>query len=117
MIYTYKSSDDFDFNTDLGSNQEIWLEAICIICMIIYAFVIIATFHTMFIHETCQKKKLKQVNMNLFLFYFLAVVVCVGRYISLISIYLAVKKDSANSSFYYNYGYYTATFSIILIAV
>ena len=85
--------------------------------MVIYAFVIIATLHTMFIHETCRKKKLKQLNVNLFLFYFLAVCVCLGRYISLISIYLAVKEDNALRSFYYNYGYFTATFSIILIAV
>jgi len=62
------------------------------------------------------KKKLQ--NLNLYTFYMLAIVVCIGRYYSFVTFYRSIKED--NNNLYtnqFNYGFYTATFSIILIAV
>ena len=68
-------------------------------------------------HEVFRKNQLKKVNVNLILFYFLAIVVSISRFLSMIGLYLSVKKNDYRYMDYYNYGFYTATFSIILIAV
>lgn len=59
----------------------------------------------------------KQKNVNLYLFYFLSICVCMGRYISLISTFFCCVLNAYTPLNYYNYGFYTAAFSIILIAV
>ena len=64
-------------------------------------------------HNICKKK---QKNVNLYLFYGLSIILCLGRFLTLITVFLCCVLNEFYPLDYFNYGFYTATFSIILIA-
>ena len=58
-------------------SQAVWIKVVVIGLMIIYGVTAIAIIDTMRLHEMF-KSKVK--NINLYCFYLLAIIVCIGRY-------------------------------------
>ena len=103
------------WHTLIEQDQVPYLQAFSITVLCIYGLTVIIILDTMRLHEIF---KLKLKSINLYLFYFLAIVVCLGRYYSFIILSMSLKRD--NEWIYqqnFNYGFYTATFAIVLIAV
>ena len=73
----------------------------------------IAILDTMRIHGVFKEKHI-QANLNLYLFYFMLFMICIGRSTSIISIFMAVNNDNSYAYQKYNYGFFTATFGIIM---
>ena len=100
---------------DLEHSKIVWLYTVSITLLVIYGATFLIVLDTMRLHDIF---KLKLKSLNLYLFYFLAIVVVVGRYMSIITIITTLLKDNQNIYYYYyNYGFYTAAFAIILIAI
>ena len=78
-----------------------------------YLVLLVAIIDTLLRHKFHLNWSRKQIN--LLLFYFLAICVCGCRFISVVNLFFALLLD--NNLDYYNYGFYAATFSIILIAI
>ena len=98
----------------IAEDQIPYLKVFSIIVLCIYGLTIIVIIDTMRRHEF----NLKLNSINLYLFYFLALVVCLGRYYSFVILAMSLFRD--NEWTYqqnFNYGFYTATFAIVLIAV
>ena len=103
------------WHTLIEQDQVPYLQAFSITVLCIYGLTVIIILDTMRLHEIF---KLKLKSINLYLFYFLAIVVCLGRYYSFIILSMSLQRD--NEWIYqqnFNYGFYTATFAIVLIAV
>ena len=103
------------WNTLIADGQVPYLKIFSITVLCIYGLTVIVILDTMRLHEIF---KLKLKSINLYLFYFLAIVVCLGRYYSFIILTMSLQRD--NEWIYqqnFNYGFYTATFAIVLIAV
>ena len=103
------------WNTLIAEGQVPYLKIFSITVLCIYGLTVIVILDTMRLHEIF---KLKLKSINLYLFYFLAIVVCLGRYYSFIILTMSLQRD--NEWIYqqnFNYGFYTATFAIVLIAV
>ena len=103
------------WSTLIEQGQVPYLKMFSIIVLCIYGLTVAIILHTMWLHDIF-KCKLK--SINLYLFYFLAIVVCLGRYYSFIILSMSLKRN--NEWIYqqnFNYGFYTATFAIVLIAV
>ena len=106
---------DIPWNTLITEGQVPYLKIFSITVLCIYGLTVIVILDTMRLHEIF---KLKLKSINLYLFYFLAIVVCLGRYYSFIILTMSLQRD--NEWIYqqnFNYGFYTATFAIVLIAV
>lgn len=80
------------FNETLSHGQIVGLKVFSISTILVYGFITGATLDTMIRHKVC-RKKCSQVNFNLILFYLLAIIVCIGRTISMIFLFLAVQKN------------------------
>ena len=103
------------WSTIVSDSQVLWLKIFSIIVLCVYGLTVLIILDTMRLHEIF---KLKLKSINLYLFYFLAIVVCLGRYYSFIILSMSLKRN--NEWIYqqnFNYGFYTATFAIVLIAV
>lgn len=103
------------WSTLISEDQVPYLKIFSITVLCIYGLTVIIILDTMRLHEIF---KLKLKSINLYLFYFLAIVVCLGRYYSFIILSMSLQRD--NEWIYqqnFNYGFYTATFAIVLIAV
>jgi hypothetical protein len=81
--------------------------------LLIYLVLLWAIIDTMRKHDIFKKE---QKNINLYLFYTLSIIVCFGRYMTIFSVLLCSVLDDGDFLDYFNYGFYTATFSIMLIA-
>lgn len=106
---------DIPWHTLIAEGQVPYLKIFSITVLCIYGLTVIVILDTMRLHEIF---KLKLKSINLYLFYFLAIVVCLGRYYSFIILTMSLQRD--NEWIYqqnFNYGFYTATFAIVLIAV
>ena len=84
--------------------------------LIIYGLMLLAILDTMRIHGVFKEKNIQK-SINLYLVYLMLFMVCIGRYISVISIFCAVKNDNTYAYQKYNYGFWTATFAIILVSI
>ena len=99
-----------------GPHQVPFLKVWSILIGIGYFLLLMAIIDTMRLHKICRERPQK-VKLNLYKFYFLAILMCLGRMVSQTSLYLALKLDNRDVSHYFNYGFYTACLCIILIAV
>ena len=116
MVKTDES--DLTFNSQFDDWEVTFLrvESLTILCL--YIVLLVGIADTMRIHgifHKCDNTK----SYNLYKFYFYAIFVTLGRFLSLISMFAALEDDSYESFDIFNrfnYGFYTATFSIILIA-
>ena len=75
---------------EFTDTQREWLIIISIANLVIYGLTFLIVLDTMRVHEIF---KLKLKSLNLYLFYFLAIVVCIGRYFSIITIIRSLIKD------------------------
>ena len=91
------------------------IESMLIFC--VYVFMLCAIIDTIRLHKIFTQKGASNKSMNLYLFYLLGIFVCFGRLLQQMSLFLALHWDNADASNYYNYGFYTATFCIVLIAL
>lgn len=77
---------------------------------------LLAIIDTMRLHRVFCKNG--PASSSLYKFYFLAIMVATGRLIQEMGLFLSLLEDSrAPSDYNYNFGFYMATFSIILIAL
>ena len=98
----------------LTEDQLSNLKIFSIIVLCIYGLMIIIIIDTLRLHEFNLKLK----SINLYLFYFLALVVCLGQIYSFVILIISLNRD--NEWIYeqnFNYGFFSTTISIILIAV
>ena len=108
------SDDEFDFH--FTPTQYTFLAVWTLIIILAYVCILVAILHTMWLHRASLSCKAKG-NFNLNKFYFFAILVIVGRFVQESSLFMAIKRNRQQYFFRFNYGFYVATFSIILIAV
>ena len=95
--------------------QVDWLRVIIMIILIIYGLTALLVLDTVRIQFMYQKK---MKSVNLYLFYLLAIIVCIGRYYSMIILFRGLTQDTESLfDYHFNYGVYTSIFAIILIAL
>ena len=102
------------WDTLIEQDQVPYLKMFSIIVLCIYGLLIVIILDTLRLHEFNLKLK----SINLYLFYFFALLVCFGRYYSFVTLAMSLYRD--NEWIYqqnFNYGFYLTTISIILIAV
>ena len=85
-----------------------------ILISLIYLLLLLFVLDTMAKHDLFSKKSAK--GFNLYLFYFMAVVVCLFRCMVMMCQFSAIVMDNSQPMEYFNYAFYSATFAIILIA-
>ena len=82
---------------------------------LIYLALLGFVLDTMHKHELFNRKIVK--GFNLYLFYFMAILVCLLRCMVMLCVFSAVQMDNFKPSEYVNYAFYSASLAIILIAL
>ena len=98
----------------VNEDQVLYLKIFSVTVLCIYGLTFIFIIDTMRRHEF----KLKWQSINLYGFYFLAFLMCLGRYYSYVFLAISLFRDNEwTYQINVNYGYYSATFAIVLIAI
>ena len=97
--------------------QVVSLQVESFLILILYFILFIAIFDTMRMHDIFSIKGFRNKSLNLYLFYIMSIFVILGRFMSLICLFIALQVNNWDVLAYYNYGFYTGTFAIILIAI
>ena len=111
-----KHISDAIFDFYFTKTQLYFLGVWTLVIILAYCCIAVAIFDTMWHHRRSLSCKAKG-NFKLNKFYFFAIFVVVGRFIQEISLFMALNRNRRDYMNRFNYGFYTATFSIILIAV
>ena len=85
-----------------------------IIVSLIYLLLLLFVLDTMVKHDLFNRSSAK--GCNLYLFYFMAIIVCLFRCMVMMCQFSAIVMDNYQPMEYFNYAFYSATFAIILIA-
>ena len=97
----------------IEQEQESYLKTFTIILLCIYGLLVIIILDTLRLHEFNLTLK----SINLYLFYFLALLVCLGRYYSFVILAMSLYRDNEwIFQINFNFGFYSATIALILIA-
>ena len=97
--------------------QVVTLQVESFLILFLYFLMFIAILDTMRLHDIFSIKGFRNKSLNLYLFYIMSIFVILGRFMSLICLFIALQINDWDVLAYYNYGFYTGTFAIILIAV
>ena len=85
-----------------------------IIISLIYLILLGFVLDTIRRHDLFNKQHPK--GFNLYLFYFMAIAVCLFRIMVMLCVFSAIIIDDHKPIDYFNYAFYSATLAIILIA-
>ena len=85
-----------------------------IVISLIYLVLLGFVLDTIRRHDLFNRQNPK--GFNLYLFYFMAIMVCLLRIMVMMCVFSSIIRDDYKPFDYFNYGFYSATLAIILIA-